>query len=376
MDANLIAVAIFVVLMALFLYKNRKKLSVTGLFPILYVFMYRGKHGIKLMNTWAKKWGKCLRITGVIGIIIGFIGMIFVCFQIVYNIYQILIYPAATSGVQLVLPFEAKGVFYVPFIYWILAIFVVALVHEFSHGLFGRAYKIPVLSTGMAFLGAIVPIIPAAFVEPDEKKFNKFSLRAKLSMLAAGPFANIVLGFVIILLLIPAAPVVGSFYSNDGVNVVQLAPDGPADKIGMAGGEIIHNMDGIDIITTQDFKDFLSEKKKGDIIKLETDQGTFDVALEEKSDEAYIGIFLQQNTKLKEGKNEILASVLSWIYGLFMWIYLLSLGIGLFNLLPMGPLDGGRMLKEILGVKRKKLFLFVSWFFFIIIVFSVGVGFF
>ena len=30
--------------------------------------------------------------------------------------------------------------------------------------------------------------------------------------------------------------------------------------------------------------------------------------------------------------------------GLFYWLYVLNLGIGLFNLAPMGPLDGGRML--------------------------------
>ena len=32
-----------------------------------------------------------------------------------------------------------------------------------------------------------------------------------------------------------------------------------------------------------------------------------------------------------------------WFVGLLVWIYLLNLGIGLFNLLPLGPLDGGRM---------------------------------
>ena len=77
--------------------------------------------------------------------------------------------PAASSGVGLVLPFKAKGVFYVPFFYWIISIFVIAVVHEFSHGLIARANNIKVKSSGFAFLALLVPIIPAAFVEPDEK---------------------------------------------------------------------------------------------------------------------------------------------------------------------------------------------------------------
>jgi len=34
---------------------------------------------------------------------------------------------------------------------------------------------------------------------------------------------------------------------------------------------------------------------------------------------------------------------MKWIAGLLFWLFLLNLGIGLFNLLPIGPLDGGRM---------------------------------
>ena len=36
--------------------------------------------------------------------------------------------------------------------------------------------------------------------------------------------------------------------------------------------------------------------------------------------------------------------IIIWLMGLLYWLYVLNLGIGLFNLAPMGPLDGGRML--------------------------------
>ena len=46
---------------------------------------------------------------------------------------------------------------------------------------------------------------------------------------------------------------------------------------------------------------------------------------------------------IKDGKNKILAYILLWLVELFFWLYVISFGIGLFNLLPLGPLDGGRM---------------------------------
>jgi membrane-associated protease RseP (regulator of RpoE activity) len=33
-----------------------------------------------------------------------------------------------------------------------------------------------------------------------------------------------------------------------------------------------------------------------------------------------------------------------WIKDLFFWLFVLNLGVGLFNLVPLGPIDGGRML--------------------------------
>jgi membrane-associated protease RseP (regulator of RpoE activity) len=48
-----------------------------------------------------------------------------------------------------------------------------------------------------------------------------------------------------------------------------------------------------------------------------------------------------------------------WLVGLFSWIFMLSLGLGLANLLPIGPVDGGRMLGVSLmktaGDKKGKL---------------------
>src|SRR3989338_5431196 len=120
--------------------------------------------------------------------------MILISYGLINNIYVIFTKPEATPGVGLVLPFKAKGVFFVPFFYWMISLFVIAIVHEFSHGLIARANNLKVKSSGFAFVGLIVPIIPAAFVEPDEKELRKRLHREQLNVFSSGPLSNVALG--------------------------------------------------------------------------------------------------------------------------------------------------------------------------------------
>jgi len=41
-------------------------------------------------------------------------------------------------------------------------------------------------------------------------------------------------------------------------------------------------------------------------------------------------------------------NVILWLAGLLNWLIILNLGIGLFNLIPIGPIDGGRMMHLVL----------------------------
>ena len=65
---------------------------------------------------------------------------------------------------------------------------------------------------------------------------------------------------------------------------------------------------------------------------------------------------------------------------LFKWVAMLNLGIGLFNLLPMKPLDGGYMLEILLSYKLseeqyKPTVNALSVVLAMVIVFSLGAGF-
>ena len=388
MDYNGIAAIVFIILMIVFLYLERHKIKIQKIFfPVLYFVMYKTKIGLKSMDYAAKKLPTALKGLSFLGVLIGFLGMILIVIELLKNTVYLLIKPGIAPGIQPVLPFEAKGVFFVPFIYWILAIFIIAGVHEFSHGLIARAYKIKIKSSGVAFLGVIFPLIPAAFVEPEEKQLLKKSLKAQLSVFAAGPFANIITAGIVILLIIHvAAPISGVAFDTNGVEVVDIVADGPFAQAGVKEGEIIHKMEHTKIDSVKNFTEALTKYKAGDIVVIKTTESAYAVQLgshPQNVTKPYLGISTKQFREVKPGfaakYGLFIPKAIEWVSGFLYWLFVLNLGIGLFNLLPLGPIDGGRMVKVILErISPKKgyqIWKYMSLFFFVVILFNIVAGF-
>ncbi len=389
LDFQTISALVFLFLLSVYVYLHRKELQTHGFFPLLYFCMYKTKFGLNFMDKFAKKFNKALKFLGYFGVIIGFLGMIFLSFTLIQNLYNLFITPEAAPGVGLVLPFKAKGVVFVPFFYWILSIFVLALVHEFAHGIIARVHNMKVKSSGFAFLGILVPIIPAAFVEPDEKVLRKRPHKQQLSVFAAGPFANIILSFVVLgMIFFVLSPIVNSMVEYNGVEITGfIEGDYPAKKAGIEAGEIVKAIDGMKVSTLDEFSGILLDKSPGTRIRLKTDKGDYSIILAknpEKEDSSYLGVYVQQDSQVKNSFKErygnFIPAVITWIVGLFYWLWLLNLGIGLFNLVPIGPLDGGRMLQLALHnafnkKKADKIWHYISMIFLIIVIANIGFAF-
>jgi len=343
--------------MLLFLYINKKKIVIQKIFyPFLYFTMYRTKLGLKLMDRMSEKHPKFLKYLAYSGVVIGFFGMAAMSFLLIQNFYNLVTKPAAVSGVMMVLPFQVKGAFYVPFFYWIISIFLLALVHEFSHGVIARLYKIKIKSSGIAFLNIIIPIIPAAFVEPDEEELKKRPKMQQLSVFAAGPFSNLIFAFVVLAIMgFVMAPISNALFSNNGVLVTGFTPGNetfPAEIAGITENELIIGIDNMPINTVENFTEIMQNKPSGESIVITTNITNYNITLAESPDNesrGYLGIYLTQNQEIKENVlqkyGKILPDVFVWFVGLFYWLYVLNIGIGLFNLVPLGPIDGGRMLQ-------------------------------
>lgn len=304
------------------------------------------------MEKFAKKFPKLLKNIGYFAIFTGFFGMLMITYALIKNAYNLLTKPTAVPGAALVLPFEVKGAFYVPFFYWIISIFIIALVHEFSHGILAKKYNMRIKSSGFAFLGIILPIIPAAFVEPNENELKKRPAKEQLSVFAAGPFSNILLAFIIVGIAALITPVIATtIIEQDGVLITGTMEGYPAKQAGILENDIITSIDNTKITYITNFSNILKTKKPGDTILLETNSSTYNITLAENPENksnAYLGVYVQQQTKIKPSfirkYGKPASAIILWLMGLLYWLYVLNLGIGLFNLAPMGPLDGGRML--------------------------------
>ena len=391
-DFQTVAAIIFLVILTIFVLLKRKSLDTKQIIPyFLYFSMYKTKFGLKLMDSLAKKHKKLTLYIGYMGILVGFVGMVLISYALISNIYVLFTKPEASPGVGLVLPFKAKGVFYVPFFYWIISIFVIAVVHEFAHGLIARANNLKVKSSGFAFLGLVVPIIPAAFVEPDEKELRKRPHKEQLSVFAAGPFSNIMFAFLFLAIASFAlAPIANALIEPNGVKIsgfVESEKKFPAEASGISINEIIQQVDNYPTPYIDNLSAVLKSKKPDDIVAIKTDKSSYEVRLAKNPENeslAYVGAYLEQSTKIKDNikaaYGEFLPNSLIWLYGLSVILFILNLGIGLFNLVPIGPLDGGRMLQLALHKifnkeKGNKVWYYTGIFFLLIIFINIMFGF-
>jgi membrane-associated protease RseP (regulator of RpoE activity) len=387
MDFQIISAIVFIVILSIILYIKKDKIELQKIFwPILYFALLRTKFGLKFMEKTAKKHPVFWKTFSVLGIITGFLGMILIVISLFDSLINLFLTPNAPAGVAPVLPVPIKGAIYVPFFYWIICIFIIAIVHEFAHGIISNLHGIKVKSSGFAVMGLLLPIVPAAFVEPDEKKLDRKSLWKQLGVFAAGPFANIVLGLIALLVLSTIfPPIVNSATENTGIYISNVLNETPAYYSNLSVGEVILSVDDVDTLDMSVFRDVLANKTQGDNVVIVTNASVYNVTLgtnPDNSDSAFLGITPSQDSIIKkeftDKYGEYSPIIINSLSTFFFWLFLLNIGVGLFNLVPLGPIDGGRMLRIILlkifkndSEKAEKIWKYVALFFLSIILYMI-----
>lgn len=177
-----------------FLYQHRKNLQREGI-----LYLYRTKIGLKIIEWTSKRYARFLRPLQYFVVASGYILMGSILWVILKFTYNYLVSP--TFAEQLRVPVLTPLVPYIDklfpsnllppfyFTYWIVIIAIIAIPHEFAHGIFARLNKVKIHSTGFGFLGPFL----AAFVEQDEKDMRRAKKFPQLAILAAGTFANILM---------------------------------------------------------------------------------------------------------------------------------------------------------------------------------------
>lgn len=254
---DLIFLIVFGVIAVYLLYKNKQNLKRQG-----WIFLYHTKVGLKFIDWVAKKFEKVLKPLSYVVIASGYILMASILWMISRTVWVYVSTPIPEQLKNLppiapLIPYFPKlfGLesFFPPlyFTYFLVALAIVAVSHEFAHGIFARLWKIRVKTTGLAFFGPFF----GAFVEPDEKQMSKAPTKQQLSILAAGTFANILMTIIFGLLLwgffsLSFSPggVIFNAYAQTTINVSDITHIG---GVAIAGISTIPNMtiEGLNEIT-------------------------------------------------------------------------------------------------------------------------------
>ncbi len=382
-----------------------------------FLYLYKTSLGIKFIDNVAKKYEKILKPLQYLIVFVGYILMVSMIWLMIKTIYIYLTNSEIVEQIKAppvvpLLPYfpQLFGLedffpnFY--FMHFIIAIAIVAIVHEFSHGIFARLNNIKIHSTGFAFFGPIL----GAFVEQDEKQMNKAKKFPQLAILAAGVFANLVVCLIFMVLLIGfvswafvpqgvffnsyATSVVNlseshfekltdenklieltyknqTYFTNTlslkksiekDISLIQVFDNSPAFKAKLSGA--IVEIDGKKIKSSEDVSNAIRSHSPYEEIEIKTIDGNkeiqeYKINLSERNGNAFLGIGFNPSAKkslvLKfayilfvgpEGENIYYESRLGE-FGIFFrdllwWIVMINFLVALFNMLPVGILDGGR----------------------------------
>ncbi|MCX6768162.1 MAG: site-2 protease family protein [Candidatus Micrarchaeota archaeon] len=270
----------------------------------------------------------------------GFLGYGYLL--IALNAFKIATVPDTPPGLMLVIP----GVT-LPLVEGVIAIAVVAAVHEVAHGIMCVVEKLDLKNSGVVLLG-FLPV--GAFVEPDEEKFKKIALLKKRRILVAGSTSNFI--FFIVFLILFQGALAGLAFSTGGVQVAGVLENSSAYGV-LETGESIIAVNGAQVKGITDLSAALAPLSQNQSIALQTDRGVKELVLGEGG---RIGIMIQVVPAAGLGWLFDLSGFLSY---LFLLTSIINLGLAVFNILPVFITDGHQIVREevaaVLGRRRAAL---------------------
>jgi membrane-associated protease RseP (regulator of RpoE activity) len=350
------SVIIFVAILAVFIWKDRKNFKREGI-----VLLRRTQIGLKFFEYEANRHPKFWHWYGNIAAVLSFPIIFGFLVGLIYLLYRFLTTTQAQSAIALVLPIPIKttaavpGLIGVPFWHWILVIIIISVVHEFTHGILARLEKVPVKSSGFGFLGPLM----MAFVETDDKKMTERGWKSTARIAAAGPFTNILFAGIIwvVMVAMTLTPAGAGFVSEhfrltepNGIFFNSTTPGMPAHEAGLLNGTIVA-INGKQVRDIGDFRaNMPSTPGESGVFTILTFENNSiveknytltAVAAEDNQSRAVIGISLNAEN-FQAGK---------FNPTFLFWLFALNLGLGLANLMPIGPIDGGRIWGEFARAK-------------------------
>jgi membrane-associated protease RseP (regulator of RpoE activity)/uncharacterized integral membrane protein len=287
---------------------------------------------------------------------------------------------------------------YLPVTYGLAALVITIIIHEAGHGIVARVYNIKVDSTGIVlFLG--IPI--GAFVNIEREELNRVTLKQKSAVLTAGPLNNMIVAgasllalYFVVSTLVPLPPDTNA--PQFGVMVVSVNGGSLAESIGIDAESVIQYVGGQQITSVEALGESLRTNlgntiditwlnNAGDTIirqvtlpaAVEPGRGILGVSITPLSPEpeqvldTYKNQFGQNPLAIllpptfQQGlvpfsdlmapkyTSSVFGNSFAAIANMLFWLWFVNFNVGIFNALPIGPLDGGQLYGALIENKAK-----------------------
>ena len=354
--------SIFYVLIAwviIFAIAKASKLDKHGFEIKPYSLTYKNQNVQLILTRLLNRTQRATKIFSNTSVVLGFIMMGLGFWYLASNLSNFFVKPESFSEMTVLIPgvtIQSTA----NIAYFLLAVPIVLVIHEGAHGIVATLEKIKIKTGGFAVFIALF----AGFVEPDEEEFAKAKKLSRLRVIGAGATSNVLFSFIIAALLIfnPAFALImpenirGVFYTEPlGVPIVSVTEGSGAEKAGLLKDDIITAINGIHILLPQDFAQI--KLKPGDTVTVSVIRSgnalQIPVIVSASKDDPEKGMLGILRAALPSYQ-PVVPYYIHWSPEVFMfllWLWMLSFFIGIFNMLPLPILDGGKFIHSIIEKK-------------------------
>jgi membrane-associated protease RseP (regulator of RpoE activity) len=283
---------------------------------------------------------------------------------------------------------------YLPWTYGWIALVLTIIIHEAGHGIVARVYGVKVESTGLVLILGI-PI--GAFVNIEREELARTRLKEKSAILTAGPMNNMIVAglslgllYIVVSTLVPLPQQDGTQY---GVEIMTVGDGSLANSIGLKKGDVVLDIEGDRVEHIEDLSRLLQSNLGNNVAitwrdtndqeitkiasipaRVQPNTGILGVTITNVSPDPE---FVLSRYKSAFGSNPIaillpptmaegsvpysdlmaskysstLGSSFPIIANFLFWLWFINFNVGIFNALPIGPLDGGQLYNSL--IERK-----------------------
>ena len=324
-----------------------------------YSLTYKNQNVQLVLTRLLKKVERATRIFSNASVVAGFIMMGFAFWFLISNLSNFFVKPESFSELTILIP--GVTIQTGPNIaYFLLSVPIVLVIHEGAHGIVATLEKIKIKTGGFAVFIALF----AGFVEPDEEEFAKAKKISRLRVISAGATSNVLFSFIVagLLLFNPAFallmpdPIRNVFYNEPlGVPIISVTEGSGAAAAGLLKDDIITAINGVTVVKPQDFAKIKLVPGETAMVSLIRNGETLQIPVVTKAapdnpQKGMLGIIRAAFPSYQP----IIPYYIPWSPEVFMfllWLWMLSFFIGIFNMLPLPILDGGKFVQSIIEKK-------------------------